>query len=71
MKKYSFLIIIFIALFSCKEKTEPAIKISNQEAPFVWENASVYFMLTDRFFNGDTSNGNGNDKFKHTSNGKR
>jgi alpha-amylase len=56
MKKYSFLIIIFIALFSCKEKTEPAIKISNQEAPFVWENASVYFMLTDRFFNGDTSN---------------
>ena len=25
-------------------------------APFVWENANIYFLLTDRFLNGDTSN---------------
>ncbi|HDS07863.1 MAG TPA: hypothetical protein ENO05_09575 [Bacteroides sp.] len=25
-------------------------------APFLWENASVYFLLTDRFLNGDPSN---------------
>ncbi len=29
---------------------------SNKNLPFVWENANVYFMLTDRFENGDTSN---------------
>jgi alpha-amylase len=27
-----------------------------QNAPFSWDNASVYFVLTDRFKNGDTSN---------------
>lgn len=27
-----------------------------QEQPFVWEGANVYFLLTDRFKNGDTSN---------------
>jgi alpha-amylase len=26
------------------------------EAPFYWENANIYFALTDRFFNGDPSN---------------
>ncbi len=29
---------------------------SNRDIPFVWENATVYFVLTDRFENGDTSN---------------
>ncbi|HTK55661.1 MAG TPA: alpha-amylase family glycosyl hydrolase [Gemmatimonadales bacterium] len=27
--------------------------------PFSWANATVYFVLTDRFFNGDSSNDNG------------
>lgn len=27
-----------------------------QKAPFVWENANVYFLLTDRFNNGEKSN---------------
>ncbi len=26
------------------------------DTPFTWDNASVYFLLTDRFYNGDTSN---------------
>jgi hypothetical protein len=26
------------------------------KAPFVWEAASVYFLMTDRFYNGDKSN---------------
>ena len=25
-------------------------------APFLWENANIYFLLTDRFLNGDPSN---------------
>ncbi|GAL62209.1 periplasmic alpha-amylase [Algibacter lectus] len=29
---------------------------SKEKAPFVWEGANVYFLLTDRFNNGDTSN---------------
>ncbi|MEI6865163.1 alpha-amylase family glycosyl hydrolase [Flavicella sp.] len=28
----------------------------NPKTPFVWEAANVYFLLTDRFYNGDTSN---------------
>ena len=27
-----------------------------ENQPFSWDNASVYFVLTDRFYNGDTSN---------------
>jgi alpha-amylase len=27
-----------------------------EKAPFMWENATVYFMLTDRFYNGDSTN---------------
>jgi len=26
------------------------------QAPFLWENANIYFLLTDRFFNGNPSN---------------
>ena len=31
-------------------------KITTPKAPFVWENANVYFLLTDRFNNGDKTN---------------
>jgi alpha-amylase len=36
----------------------PAAASGNQspEAPFLWENANIYFLLTDRFNNGDLSN---------------
>lgn len=42
----------FVAM-SCESKQE---EVAVQEAPFVWENANLYFLLTDRFNNGDTSN---------------
>ena len=29
---------------------------NTSKVPFVWEGANVYFLLTDRFYNGDTSN---------------
>ncbi len=32
------------------------LQANAQKTPFVWENANVYFLLTDRFYNGDTSN---------------
>jgi len=31
-------------------------KTTTPKAPFVWENANVYFLLTDRFNNGDKTN---------------
>ncbi|MCE2789347.1 MAG: hypothetical protein LW630_05480 [Saprospiraceae bacterium] len=30
--------------------------VTKTKAPFLWENATVYFLLTDRFVNGDKSN---------------
>jgi alpha-amylase len=45
--------LLLLSLPSCggTEKTG-----TGEAAPFVWENAHVYFLLTDRFFNGDPSN---------------
>ncbi len=51
MKKSLYLGIILI-LFSLKI----SVAQSNRNIPFAWENAIVYFVLTDRFENGDTSN---------------
>ena len=42
--------LVCIASFSQKKK-KTAVK-----TPFIWENANVYFLLTDRFNNGDTTN---------------
>ena len=56
MKKISLLFLIVIVLISCKDKPAAIVKIADVQTPFVWENASIYFMLTDRFNNGDTSN---------------
>ena len=41
-----------------KSEAEDSKEISKASAgsPFVWENANLYFLLTDRFKNGDTSN---------------
>lgn len=33
-----------------------AAKSAAAHQPFLWENATVYFLLTDRFFNGNTAN---------------
>lgn len=57
MRKFIYIIILFLAVLSCKDKNQDKKEIAKkQDVPFVWENANVYFMLTDRFKNGDTSN---------------
>ncbi|GKX67077.1 starch-binding protein [Inconstantimicrobium mannanitabidum] len=35
---------------------EPSTQMTNEKKKFSWDNATVYFALTDRFNNGDTSN---------------
>jgi len=57
MRKFIYIIILFVAVISCKDKNQDKMEIAKtQDIPFVWENANVYFVLTDRFNNGDTSN---------------
>jgi len=50
MKRISLIFLSILLLISCKQKEVP------QETPFLWENANLYFLLTDRFNNGDTTN---------------
>ena len=39
---------------------------SQKEAPFLWENANIYFLLTDRFSNGDPFNDLNFDRTRET-----
>lgn len=51
-----FLILITISVFfSCAEEKNKNIE-KQIKTPFVWEGANVYFLLTDRFNNGDKTN---------------
>jgi alpha-amylase len=52
MKKTAFLI-AFASVLSCKPVQEVAKPV---EQPFVWEASNLYFLLVDRFNNGDKSN---------------
>ncbi len=52
-------------LVSCQEAKKQTI-VEQQETPFVWEGANLYFLLTDRFNNGDTSNDVNFDRTKET-----
>lgn len=53
---------LILLTFSCKKhKTAEVV-----EQPFVWEGANLYFLLTDRFNNGDTSNDINFDRTKET-----
>ncbi len=62
---------MFTLLFNCKQaKEEQKLaskeKVVKQKIPFVWEGANLYFLLTDRFNNGDTSNDINYDRTKKT-----
>ena len=60
MQKYLIVIIGLMTVFSCKNNKNVNIaevkQAPQQKAPFVWEGANLYFMLTDRFNNGDSLN---------------
>lgn len=53
MKKILFLL-AFSIFFGCKVQDKKSMLPSENE--FVWEGANVYFLLTDRFNNGDKTN---------------
>ena len=50
---------VFMAMIlgSCAPvQKEPLPLTAEAEVPFTWDNATVYFLLTDRFLNGDSTN---------------
>ncbi len=52
-------LLIVLLLSSCVQKDQKSDSASNDvvaATPFTWEAATIYFLLTDRFHNGDTSN---------------
>lgn len=51
MKKIVFLTFVMVVVLGCQSQD----KI---DVPFDWKGANVYFLLTDRFNNGDTTNNN-------------
>ena len=56
MKKI-FLLASIALFFSCaQQNSDKSAESKNQNQPFVWEGANVYFLMTDRFNNGDTNN---------------
>lgn len=55
MKKIVFFAIITLLFYNCNSKKEVIVK---PQVPFSWESANLYFLLTDRFNNGDTLNDN-------------
>lgn len=64
--KYVLVMLCFcFMLASCEEKPKD-IAETKGETPFVWEGANLYFLLTDRFNNGDTSNDVNFDRTKET-----
>lgn len=54
MKRLLLVITVF-TLISCVQHKE-VVKVEKQQAPFVWEGANLYFLLTDRFNNGNLLN---------------
>jgi alpha-amylase len=57
MKKIILIALVSLTVFSCKSTQNAAVK-NPSKTPFVWESANVYFLLIDRFNNGDVTNDN-------------
>lgn len=55
-KRLLLALVLGLVLIGCKETTPEAASKSPKITPFVWEAANFYFLLTDRFNNGNTAN---------------
>ena len=75
MKAFTYLLVIFATIFiaSCAEtkKENPnseqeTVSSELKKSNFTWEGANIYFLLTDRFHNGDTSNDTNFDRTNET-----
>lgn len=55
MTRVSLFATLLLVVFSACKTARPTVS-ENTRKPFFWENANVYFMMTDRFFNGNPKN---------------
>lgn len=55
MKRLFLSLVAAIFIFGCNSKSTEVLKEETPQ-PFVWEAANVYFLLTDRFHNGNKEN---------------
>lgn len=55
MKK-NILLLALLTIFISSNETKAQNQPQSNTTPFVWEGANLYFLLTDRFNNGDSSN---------------
>ncbi|AUC14902.1 alpha-amlyase [Tenacibaculum sp. SZ-18] len=65
MRRVILLVVTGLLLQSCKGQKEEVV-LEKKETPFYWEAANVYFLLTDRFNNGDKTNDINFDRTKET-----
>lgn len=56
MKNFKAISLLLAVFFISACTNNNKLSINKKEAPFVWEAANVYFLLTDRFNNGNTGN---------------
>ncbi len=56
MRKSIYLLAASALIFSACSSVDMKKNNETKQAPFVWEGANLYFLMTDRFYNGDTSN---------------
>ena len=55
MKIFINLLLVITFCIGCKSNQQSTI-VTPVDLPFTWDNATIYFLMTDRFFNGDESN---------------
>jgi len=59
-KRTILIVIVLLGFLSCTKQVNkqdsPEPKDLYADTPFIWENANLYFLMTDRFNNGDPSN---------------
>jgi alpha-amylase len=68
MTKYSNTSPVNLPFLWVAQQLNQSQKKNRKKAPFVWEAASVYFLMTDRFYNGDKSNDTNFNRTKTTGN---
>jgi alpha-amylase len=69
MKNIASILLVTMIFLGCKNdsKEKPhSEEMAQVKTPFVWEGANLYFLLTDRFHNGDTLNDVNFDRTKET-----
>lgn len=57
MNKFLIVLVVIAIFLGCKREESDIVMVENNNVPyFDWNAANIYFLMTDRFNNGDTSN---------------